>query len=178
MPFLVYPCDPAHAVGSTDGPVIATELRHSHRCPECLAEFSCEVDLGDHLTTEHPIPQPHLLLGGTRVPGNWVIRQPVNTAALQMNATEVDLGINGAPLRSTSVAAFRQVLDRTREAVLELHLRTRGAVQRYDILILIPEEEELHRLESEFMTRLARDDVTVSDVRRFDEALAPRTNAK
>ena len=179
MPFLVYPCDPAHAVGSTDGPVIATELRHSHRCPECLAEFSCEVDLGDHLTTEHPIPQPHLLLGGTRVPGNWVIRQPVNTAALQiMNATEVDLGINGAPLRSTSAAAFRQVLDRTREAVLELHLRTRGAVQRYDILILIPEEEELQRLESEFMTRLARDDVTVSDVRRFDEALSVGSGAR
>ena len=88
------------------------------------------------------------------------------------------LGINGAPLRSTSAAGFRQVLDGTREAVLELHLRTRRAFQRYHIQILIPEEEELHRLESEFMTRLARDDVTVSDVRRFDEALSVRAGAR
>ena len=147
MPFLVYPCDPAHAVGSTDGPVVAREFRRSHRCPECPAEFSSEVDLGDHLTTEHPIPQPHLLLGGTRVPADWVIRQPVNSAAVQiMHATDVDLGVNGAPLESTSVAAFRQVLDGTREAVLELRLRTRGAFQRYDIRILVPGEEELHRL--------------------------------
>ena len=179
MPFLVYPCDPAHAVGSTDGPVVAKEFRHSHRCPECLAPFSCEADLRDHLTTEHPILQPHLLLGGTRTPRNWVIRQPVNTATLQiMNATEVGLSINGAPLRPTSVTAFRQVLDRTREAVLELHLCTRGAVQRYDILILIPEKQELHCLEREFMTRLARDDVTVSDVRRFDEALTVGPGAR
>ena len=179
MPFLVYPCDPAHAVGSTDGPVIAREFRRSHHCPECPAEFSSEVDLGDHLTTEHPIPQPHLLLGGTRVPGNWVIRQPLNSAALQiMNATETDVGIDGAPLRSTSAAALRQILEGTRVAVLELHLRTRSAFRRYDIRILVPEEEELGRLEKEFMTRLARDDVTVSDVRRFDEAISVGPGAR
>lgn len=95
-----------------------------------------------------------------------------------MNATEVDLGINGAPLRAASVAALRQILDETREAVLELRLRTRGAFQLYDIRILVPEEEELHRLESEFMTRLARDDVTVSDVRRFDEAISVGPGAR
>ena len=179
MPFLVYPCDPAHAVGSTDGPVIASEFRRSHRCPECAAEFLSEVDLGDHLTTEHPIPQPHLILGGIRVPRNWVIRQPVDSTALQiMNTTEVDIGINGAPLRSASPTALRQILDGTREAVLELHLRTRGAFHRYDIRILVPEEEELRHLESEFMTRLARDDVTVSDVRRFDEAISVGPGAR
>ena len=179
MPFLVYPCDPAHAVGSTDGPVIAREFRRTHRCPECPAEFASAVDLGDHLTTEHPIPQPHLLLGGTRVPGNWIIRQPVDSAGLRiMNATEVDLSINGASLRATSAAAFRQILDEMREGVLELHLHNRGALQRYDIRILIPEGRELHRLEDEFMTRLARDDVTVSDVRRFDEAISVGPSAR
>ena len=179
MPFLVYRCDPAHAVGSTDGPVIAKEFRRSHRCPECSAEFPSEVDLGDHLTTEHPIPQPHLLLGGTRVPGNWVIRQPVNSGALQiMNASEMAVSIDGAPLRATSAAAFRQILDETRVAMLELHLHTRGAFQEYNIRILVPDEEELRRLENEFVTRLARDDVTVSDVRRFDEATSVGPGAR
>ena len=174
MPFLVYPCDPAHAVGSAGGPAIARVFRRSHRCPECPAEFPSEVALGDHVTTEHPIPHPHLLLGGTRVPENWVIRQPVNSAALQiMNATEVDLGVDGGPLRSTSAAGLRRILDRTREGALELRLCARGvAFRRYGIRILVPEESELRRLESEFMVRLARDDVTVSDVRRFDEAIS------
>ena len=95
-----------------------------------------------------------------------------------MNATEVDLGINGDPLRATSAATFQQVLDRTRDGVLELHLRTRGAAQRYDIRILVPEEAELNRLESEFTTRLARNDVTVSDVRHFDETLSVGAGAR
>ena len=179
MPFLLYTCDPAHAVGSVDGRLTITEFRESHLCPECYAEFSGEVDLGDHLTTEHPILQPHLLVGGTRVPANWVIRQPLDTSAFQiMNATEVELGIDGGPLRSTSAETFQKVLARTPDGILELLLRARGTSRRYEIRILIPDEEELRLVEGEFTAHLARNDVTVSDVRRFDEALSVGAGAR
>ena len=179
MPFLLYQCDPAHAVGSTDGPVIVQELRRSYICPQCHAEFPSEAELDDHLTTEHPVLQPHVLLGRTQVQAHWVIRQPVDTSALQiMNATEVWLSTNGDPLRSTSSEAFRQSLAQTRDAVLELHLHNRGASQRYDIRIQIPEEAELQRIEDEFRVHLARTDVTVTDVRRFDEALSVEAGAR
>ena len=179
MPFLLYTCDPAHAVGSVDGRVITTEFRKSHLCPECHAEFSREVDLGDHLTTEHPILQPHVLVCGSRAPAKWVIREPLDPSALQIvNATEVYLSTNGNELRRISPEVLRRVLARTRDGVLELHLRNRGAARRYDIRILVPEEGELRHLEDEFIGRLARMDVTVSDVRRFDEALSVGAGAR
>lgn len=179
MPFLLYRCDPAHAVGSTDSPVVVQELRRSHLCPECHAEFSCEVELDEHLTTEHPVLQPHVLLGRTRVPANWVVRQPMDTSTLQIiNAREVRLSIDGAPLRPTSPEAFRQVLHQTRDGVLELHLGNRGAGKRYDILIQIPEEAELRCIDDQFCAHLARTDVTVSDVRRFDDALSVGAGAR
>ena len=179
MPFLLYTCDPAHAVGSVDGRVTVQEFRQHHLCPKCPAEFSREVDLGEHLTTEHPILHPHMLVGSARIPANWVIRQPVDTSALQiMNATEVKLGINGDLPRSTSSEGLRQVLDRTRHGVLELHLRTRGASQRYDIRILVPEEKELRRIEDEFTAHLARNDVSVSDVRDFGAVLSVGAGAR
>ena len=179
MSFLLYRCDPAHAVGSTDGPVIVQELQRTHLCPECHAEFSSEVELDEHLTTEHPVLQPHLLLGRTRVPGSWVVRQRVDPSTLQIiNATEVRLSINGAPLHSTSSEAFRQVLAQTGDGVLELHVRNRDALQQYDIHIQVPEEAELQCIDDEFRAHLARADVTVSDVRRFDDALSVGAGAR
>ena len=179
MTFIIYSCDPAHAAGSVGGRPINVDFRPSHFCPKCRAEFSREVDLGDHLTTEHPTLQPHVLAAGARMPANWIIRQPVDTSTLKiMNATEMWLGINGGPLRSISFEVVEQVLDRTRDGVLELHLRNGGSSRRYDIRILVPEEEELLLIEEEFTSRLARTDVTISDVRHFDEALSVGAGAR
>lgn len=179
MAFLLYGCDPAHAVGSTDGPDIVTEFRRSYPCPDCRAEFEREVDLGEHLTLEHPILQPHLLVAGTRVPAQWTIRQPVDASAVHvMNATEIWLSIDGGSLRQISPETFRQVLTQTRDGVLELHLRSSRASQRYDVRILVPEDEDLRRVEKEFGAHLARTDVTITDVRHFDEALAVGPGAR
>ena len=132
-----------------------------------------EIDLDEHLAIEHPILQPHLLVGSSRIPPKWIIRQPVDTSALQiMNATEVRLGVNGDPPTPNSLDGLREALDRIRDAVLELQLRTRGATQQYDIRIHLPEADELRRIEFEFTAHLARDEVTVSDVRDFAEAIS------
>ena len=173
MPFLLYECDPAHAVGSTAGRVAIKEFKRRHLCPECHAEFSHDVEVGEHLTTQHPILQPHVLLGGTRIPTNWIVRQPVTTATFRiMNATEVFLGINGNPLRPTSSDEVRELLVQTSDGVLELHLRNRSASQRYNIRVLVPEPDELRRVDAEFAANLARTDVTVSDVRHYGDILS------
>ena len=173
MSFILYNCDPAHAVGSVDGRTTTLELTQTHLCPECQAEFPSMDNLGDHLTTKHPILQPYLLFGGARVSHDWVIRQAMDASDLQiMNAKEVALGINGDQLRSISCEAFLQVLNRTRYGTLELQLRNRGACRRYVIHVLVPKQDDLRRIEDLFTEHLVRNDVSVSDVRHFDEILS------
>ena len=174
MPFLEYFSDPAHAVGSVSGRVVEREIPRSKRyfCPDCGKEFSHDADVADHVIMEHPIPQPSVLFGGRRVTQKWIIRQPPDTSALKFaNTTEVRLQTDGGPLRLVSPDDVREVLGRTRDGLLELHLRNRVATRRIDIRVLVPREEEMCHIEEEFVKHLAQAKVTVSDVRAFDEAL-------
>ena len=209
MPLLVYDCDPAHATGSVSDRPTPTIFRKKFFCPECGAQFSRDVDLGDHLTTEHPVLEPHMFVGGARVSTEWIIRQPIDASALRiMNAAEIWLGADGGELRPVSAEDVGGILASTQDGVLELHLhgrgasppydvpsarfglldtrtlivgaspisdrnlRGRGASRRYDIRVLIPQKKEMGHIDEEFVDRLAREDVTVSDVRLFGEALA------
>lgn len=176
MPFLEYAFDPAHATGSTPGRPVATKIapRRRHRCPECAAEFQCDADLGDHLTIKHPIREPHVLAGGARIPKKWVIRKPMDTSTLKiMHAEKIALTVDGVKSpQVSSEEGLRQVLTRTHEQVLKLRLRNRAASRQFDIRVLIPREEEIRHIEKEFVERLAREKVTVSDVRLFSNALS------
>ena len=169
---LEYNCDPAHATGSVTGRPKVREIQRTYLCSECHAQFTSEDRLGEHLTAEHPTLQPYLLVDGTRVPQTSIIRrQPADSALRTVNTTRVELGENGKPLRPIQPKDLVQILGRTRYGVVELHLHNQRASRRYDIRILVPEEGELQRVEDEFRSHLARTEVTVSDIRHFDEAL-------
>lgn len=169
MTFVLYQHDPAHSFGSVDGSGVTVTLRKTYFCPECNLQVASEFALSEHLSRVHPIAHPHLVIGGIRTPAEWIVRKRQTETVLAPNAQGIAVSLNGSRSKRCTTVALGELLRSQTAGVLEIVLTNRGAESRYRIVLRIPPRDALDVIDRRFSSRLAREDVTISDIRVFAE---------
>lgn len=179
MPFIIYQHDPAHTVGSTDVQGRTIVLRQKYICRVCSREFDDQASLVDHHHIAHPIRHPVLLLHANPVPLQFTLRQRVDAkSVVTRNCTARRISVNGAPLRDVSDGGLANALAGGGERHVRVELINQGAVETYEIRILVPDEEDLDVIDMAFQAQLAYSDVRMNDVRRFSDELPHAASAR
>jgi hypothetical protein len=169
MPFVIYLHDPAHSFGSVSAQGTTVDLIRRYSCPACLKQFQNERELAEHLAAEHPIHLPYLTLAGRQVPSVWTVRRPLSQSLAAVNANKIHVDFNNKRIRNGSASVISRLLTDYREGVVDIRLTNRTVDSTYQILLRVPEPKEVDEITTAFATQLARNDVSVPDVRRFAE---------
>jgi len=171
MAFVLYQHDPAHSFGSVSAEGVTVQLVRTFSCAECLLPFPSERALSEHIGTAHPIHLPYLTLGGRQLSSAWTLRQRPSAQLAAVNAETISVHFNDRPLPNGSVALISRLLADNREGVIDVRLANRAVESVYRILLRVPDPAQIEEITSTFSAQLARNDVSVRDVRRFADAL-------
>src|SRR4051812_17888589 len=167
MAFVLYLHDPAHSFGSVSAEGKSIDLVRRFRCPACLQEFRNDAELSEHVASVHPVHLPYLTLAGQQIPSDWTVRRPPIERLAAVNADVIEVHFNNKRVANGSLPAVSRLLGEHREGVVDVRLTNRTVDSTYRILLRVPDAKEVREVTAVFSAQLARDDVSVQDVRRF-----------
>jgi hypothetical protein len=142
-------------------------LPPSYRCPFCNTVLSSVASLQSHVSGQHFVARPILLVGGKEPTRGDILRVPIAPQCLlTANATNCEITINGGTRRSIPLGELASEIAKLRQADVFVclsnfsQIRAAPVITSYDVSIRIAEASTLKRRDC-----VLRDD----DVRSIDE---------
>lgn len=143
-------------------------------CPFCGALFLIVAELQNHLLVDHKGERPFLSLAGHEPQLQDSIRQSVRPDQILVFAgTNLELSVDGGPLRAVSAADLRSCIASARLTRLRLRIANQfekaaaPVVTEYDLQFRIASTSELSAVDSSFVKHLGRSDPTIVEVDDF-----------
>lgn len=156
-----------------------------HSCPYCKSTFKSSTEYARHISINHPIERPILLLRGSISPSEHTVRAEIASTDISLiNTTEIHLSINGSQFETCKLSQLKQAICQSANSYFRITLENQQGIARtpvrseYTLRVIIASPQQLEEVDRAFISHLARDDVRMSDVRRFADACANLKDAK
>jgi hypothetical protein len=160
------------ALQGSESVSVATAWPESSRiaCPFCTRTLEDKTEWQRHITVEHPIEPPVLLVGGRPLWKAATFRRALSASAITCaNVTRIRVGAGDDEWTETDEDGLRYVLSQARDDTLGVELvnerHADGSTARRTTFVRfeVPDEASLRTVDAAFIEYLARNDL------RFDE---------
>jgi molecular chaperone DnaK len=149
-------------------------LPPSYPCPFCSTILPSAARLQNHVSAEHHVARPILLVDGKEPTESYVLRLPVAKKSLIFaNVTNVQVTINGGTPRSILSSDLASEIAKLKHADVSISLsnasqvRAAPVITRYDFLIRIADAISLKNVELAFSEMIMCGTLTRSTIERF-----------
>ncbi len=159
--------------GSPSGPI--------YRCPFCVMMYSDRMELQNHVSDEHKVERPALLIRGSEPPRRSTIRTNLVSADVVIaNATSATIRIDGRCHNKTSLddlikhLSSNSLIEAQVTLLNEIQTNATPVSTTYDLSLRIATVEELRDVERSFADIIMCDQISREVIGRYLED--PRTS--
>jgi hypothetical protein len=154
------------------------------RCPYCERQFDHTEAMREHVSLDHPLYRPELMINGNVVGRHEVIRQVLDADSIQLtNSSEICATVNGEAA-AVDGDVLPQWLSEKRAEQIKLVARNHRAVDHataetpWSLDFRIAADEEIASCDAAFLRHLAIPVPTMSDVDGFVQAQSGSVGAR
>lgn len=150
-----------------------------YHCPYCDRHFAATSDLAIHISVDHPIERPLLIIGNRLACSEQTIRSPITPDQIVLtHVKQILVSHDGESQQDWSLQQLKERICHLRTAHYVITLinfgpdHQRQVKATYVVKTKIANPEELSVIDENFVRVLAIDNPKMSDVRRFSDACA------
>lgn len=153
-------------------------------CPYCTRHFESNGKFSTHISVDHPIERPLLLIHSRVAHSEQTVRSLLSRDAIEVtHVNRIRVSKDGEGSRECSPDELRMRISGNENGYYSITLsnsdadKERTVEANYIVRIKIVDEAELDRVDEHFIRALAIDDPTMGNVRRFSDACAKYSDA-
>lgn len=149
-------------------------LAPSFNCPFCKLSFPTVATFHVHITDEHSIARPFVLMNGHEPRPRQIVRQRLSQGSIHVhNATSIGISIDGGAMCWASPAELALKLHHCTYGTVSLKLLNapqRGispAETSYEMSFFVAEPPQLQKIEKAFMSGITNSTLSMDSIDRF-----------
>lgn len=153
-------------------------------CPYCTRQFESTGEFSTHISVDHPIERPLLLIHNRAAHSEQTVRSPISRDAIDVtHVNRIRVIKDGGECRECSADELKLRISGNENGHYSITLSNsdpsneRTVEASYVLRVKIAGQAELDSVDEHFIRALAIDDLRMSDVRRFSDACAKYSGA-
>lgn len=150
-----------------------------HYCPYCTRQFESTGEFSTHISVDHPIERPLLLIHNRAAYSDQTVRSLINREVIDVtHVNRIRVSKDGGVSMECSADELKSRIAGSDNGHYSITLSNsdpsneRTVEASYIVRIKIADQAELDIVDEHFIRALAIDDLRMSNVRRFSDACA------